>query len=139
MNEFKFCDISVGLKWAFTKKLEQADINQFIIISSDNNPLHTDEIYAREKKFDDIVIHGLLTTSLYSALVGVYLPGKYSLLHEINITFKNPAYCHDIFHIEGEIIYINYAYKQVEIKAFIKNQNGNKISNAKIKVGMIDE
>ena len=38
--------------------------------------------------------------------------------------------------IIGEITYLNSAYKQVEISAEIKNENGKKVSRAKIKVGI---
>ena len=39
--------------------------------------------------------------------------------------------------IVGKITYLNNAYKQVEIRGEIKNQNGKKVSRAKIKVGML--
>jgi acyl dehydratase len=43
--------------------------------SGDINPLHLDRDYARARGFPDVVVYGLLASSFYSTLVGVYLPG----------------------------------------------------------------
>ena len=68
----------------------------------------------------------------------MYLPGKYCLLHGINISFISPVYAGDMLTISGEISYLNEAYKQVEIKANIRNKNNKKISKAKIKLGIME-
>jgi len=41
--------------------------------------------------------------------------------------------------ITGKVSYINEAYKQIEIKAIIINQDNEKVSKATIKVGVMDE
>ena len=81
----------------------------------------------------------MLTSSFYSTLVGVYLPGKYCILQGINIQFSHPVYVDDILTITGKVSHINEAYKQLEIKAIIMNQKNIKVSKATIKVGVIDE
>ena len=81
----------------------------------------------------------MLTSSFFSTLVGVYLPGKYCLLQGIDIQFSKPVYIDDILTITGKVSYINEAYKQIEIKAIIINQDNEKVSKATIKVGVMDE
>jgi 3-hydroxybutyryl-CoA dehydratase len=86
------------------------------------------------------VVYGFLTSSFYSTLVGVYLPGKYALLQEVKkISFEKPVYIDDELTIHGIISFMNEAYKVIEIKAMIKNQNSEIISRAKINVGLLDE
>lgn len=139
MNEYKFSDLTIGLEESFNVTLDSSKVDKFIDISGDINPLHVNCDYAKEKGFDDRVVHGLLTSSFYSTLVGVYLPGKYSILQGIDIQFSKPVYIDDTLTITGKISYINDAYKQIEIKATILNQDNIKVSKATIKVGVKDE
>ncbi len=139
MNEYKFSDLTIGREESFYVTLDSSKVDKFIDISGDINPLHVNCDYAKEKGFDDRVVHGLLTSSFYSTLVGVYLPGKYSILQGIDIQFSKPVYIDDTLTITGKISYINDAYKQIEIKATILNQDNIKVSKATIKVGVKDE
>ena len=120
-------------------KINSEKVEKFLEISGDSNPLHTDSPYSKSKGFLNKVVYGMLTSSFYSTLVGVYLPGKYCFLQGIDIQFSKPVYIGDILKISGKVSYINQAYKQVEIKAFMMNQDNIKISKATIKVGIIDE
>ncbi len=138
MNEYKFTDIYIGLAHSFKYLIKSSAMDDFLKITNDINPLHIDRKYAVEKGFDDRVVYGLLTSSLYSTLVGVYLPGKYCLLQGINIQYYKPVYIEDQLTISGEVHYMNEAYKQIEIKAIIKNQRNQKVSKAIVKVGVID-
>jgi 3-hydroxybutyryl-CoA dehydratase len=139
MNEFKFLDIYLGLGQSFEVLLDSAKHQKFLEISGDNNPLHVDADYARNRGFSGNVVYGLLSSAFYSTLVGVYLPGKFSILHAIDIKFIKPVFINDLLKVTGTVSYINEAYKQIEVKAYIVNQKGDKISKALIKIGLIDE
>jgi len=139
MNEYKFSDIEIGLEESFEVKIDTSMMDKFLDISNDINPLHVDSNYAKKKGFPNRVVYGLLTSSFYSTLVGVYLPGKYCILQGIDIQFSKPVYIGDALKISGKVSYINEAYKQIEIKAFITNQNNKKVSKATIKTGVLDE
>jgi len=139
MNEYRFSDIKVGLTEAFNVKITASMMDKFLEISNDTNPLHIDENYAKDQGFTDRVVYGLLTSSFYSTLVGVYLPGKYCILQGIDIQFSKPVYIDDELKISGKVSYINEAYKQIEIKATIIIQESKKVSKATIKVGVMDE
>jgi len=139
MNEYKFSDIEIGLEESFEVKVDISKMDKFLDISNDINPLHVDSNYAKKKGFPDRVVHGLLTSSFYSTLVGVHLPGKYCILQGVDIQFSKPVYIGDTLKISGKVSYINEAYKQIEIKAYITNQNNEKVSKATIKTGVLDE
>jgi len=68
--------------------------------------------------------------------VGVYLPGKCALLHGIDVEFKLPAYIGDRLTVSGEVVFLNDAYRRLELKARIRNQAGNVISKAAILAGV---
>ena len=139
MNSYKFVDINIGLEESFSVRVNSEKLDKFLKISGDINPLHTDAEYSKSKGFSDRVVYGMLTSSFFSTLVGVYLPGKYCILQGVDIQFSRPAYIDDILTITGKVSYINEAYKQLEIKAVIINQDNKKVSKATIKVGVMDE
>ena len=139
MNNYKFVDIHVGLEESFSVRVKSEKLDKFLKISGDINPLHTDTEYSKSKGFSDRVVYGMLTSSFFSNLVGVYLPGKYCIWQGIDIQFSKPVYIDDILTITGKVSYINEAYKQIEIKAIIINQDNEKVSKATIKVGVMDE
>lgn len=136
MKEYKFEDLYIGLKASFKMKITEEMMKGFEIMTGDINPLHINREYAKEKGMLDKVVYGMLTSSFYSTLVGVYLPGKRCLLQGIEISFKKPVYIGEEIEIYGEISYLNEAYKIAEIKAYVKN-GSKKISTAKITVGVI--
>lgn len=139
MNSYKFDDLHVGLTESFSVTITEEMMNSFLSISGDINPLHNDIDYARFKGFENRVVYGLLTSSFYSTLVGVHLPGKYCILQGLDIQFNKPVFINDKLKIEGKISYINTAYKQIEIKAVVTNQNNKKVSKALIKVGLLHD
>ena len=139
MNSYKFVDINVGLEESFSVRVNSEKLDKFLKITGDINPLHTDAEYSKSKGFSDRVVYGMLTSSFFSTLVGVYLPGKYCILQGVDIQFSKPVYIDDILTITGKVSYINEAYKQLEIKAVIINQDNKKVSKATIKVGVMDE
>ena len=139
MNSYKFVDINVGLEESFSVRVNSEKLDKFLKISGDINPLHTDAEYSRSKGFSDRVVYGMLTSSFFSTLVGVYLPGKYCILQGVDIQFSKPVYIDDVLTITGKVSYINEAYKQLEIKAVIINQDNIKVSKSTIRVGVIDE
>ena len=137
MNQYQFSDMSLGLDAKFEVMLTQEMMDGFLALSGDLNPLHQSDVYAIEKGFPSRVAFGMLTSALYSRLVGVYLPGKYCLLQGIEVAFQKPAFVGDALTVMGTVSYINEAYRVIQLKAEIRNQLGNRISKAKIKVGFI--
>ncbi|MGH9570214.1 MAG: MaoC/PaaZ C-terminal domain-containing protein, partial [Candidatus Angelobacter sp.] len=120
---------------SFAVELTPAMMQNFLALSDDTNPLHLDREFATESGFREVVAYGMLTSALYSRLVGVYLPGRFCLLHGIQVDFSNPAYVGDQLRVRGEIAYLNEAFRRIEIKASIQTDS-QVISKAKIKVGL---
>ena len=138
MNEFCFSDLQIGMTVSFQREITAEMEDLFRIISGDDNPMHKDDGFAKETsngKFRSHVSFGMLTASLYSALAGMYLPGKYSLIHSFDgISFQNPVFAGDRLMIEGEIADKQDDLKLIIIKAAIRNQNNKIVSRAKLKV-----
>jgi 3-hydroxybutyryl-CoA dehydratase len=135
MKEYRWNDIHIGLKHEFDAVFTAEDATAFAAISGDLNPLHVDSAYAIEAGFPGPVLFGMLTSSLYSQLVGVYLPGKFALLQGIDIDFSSPCHAGDRLHVAGEVVFMSEAYHRFEIKASIRKEDRKLVSKATIRMG----
>ena len=71
---YRFQDLSVGQSASFAKTVTEADIVLFAGVSGDTNPVHLDEIYARETMFKGRIAHGMLSAGFISTVFGTKLP-----------------------------------------------------------------
>lgn len=140
MNKYTFKDIKIGLEEEFQVSITKEMVETFRNITNDINPLHTDIEYAKSKGYEETVIYGMLTSSFLSTLAGVYLPGKYSLIHSVEILFKKPVFISsNPLTVKGKVIEVNKAFKQFTIKVEILDKNSEKVLRGIMKVGVIDE
>lgn len=137
MNEYNFEDIHIGMSEEFSVQITQKMQDDFRQITGDINPMHSDDVYAQEKGFGGKLVFGMLTSSFFSTLVGVYLPGKKCLFQECkDIMFHNPVYIGDTLNIKGEVKEIDDRFNRITIKAIIRNQNEKKVCSAKLIAGI---
>lgn len=136
MNEYKYEEIKTGHKESFTVTVTEQMMDSFRDITGDINPLHNDEDYAKSMGHPGRVAYGMLTGSLLSTLAGVYLPGKRSLIHEVNIKFAKPVYIGDTLTVEGVVDEKNDTYSLLMLKVTIRNRAGDKVCKAKMQVAV---
>ena len=140
MNEYRFEDIKLGLEEEFKVDITEEMIELFCKITGDINPLHNDLEYAKSKGYKEKVVYGMLTSSFLSTLAGVYLPGKYSLIHSVEVLFKKPVFISDSpLTIRGKVIEINEIFKQITISVEVINKKNEKVLRGTMKVGVLDE
>jgi 3-hydroxybutyryl-CoA dehydratase len=138
VNEYRFADVHVGLSHRFKTMFTKEDIDRFAALSGDANPLHTEPDFAQQVGWQDQVVHGMLTASVFSRLVGMLLPGKFALLHEVDAKFKRPVFPGMELEVAGSVTYVNEAYQQMEIKATVDHAGAGVVATAKLKVGFSD-
>src|SRR5713101_4773972 len=68
-------DLAVGMSAAYARTVTETDIILFAGVSGDNNAVHMNEIYAQSTIFKGRIVHGLLSASFVSAVIGSKLPG----------------------------------------------------------------
>ena len=121
-KNLNFDEIYVGQKVSFQVEITDEMIKKFAELSGDYNPLHMDEIYAQNSKFNQRVCHGMLLGSFFSQLVGMHIPGKKCLYLSQNLNFHNPCYISDTISIEGVVKEKSDSTQILEIETTIKNQ-----------------
>lgn len=110
-----FSDIAVGDTASSAHTITDAMVDTFARITGDNNPLHTDDEYARTTHHGKRVAHGMLTASLLSELVGMKLPGKFSLILSQETQFKKPVFIGDTLIVTGTVTQKSEATRTVTV------------------------
>ena len=136
MNDYTYEEIEIGHKESFTVTVTKEMMESFCAMTGDVNPLHNDEEYAIANGYSGRVVYGMLTGSLLSTLAGVYLPGKRSLIQEVKIKFAKPVYIGDTLTIEGTVEEKHDAFSLIVLKAVIRNEAGDKVCRATMRVGV---
>ncbi|OBU86421.1 MaoC family dehydratase [Chromobacterium subtsugae] len=84
-----FEDIAVGDSAEAGRTLTEADVLLFSAVSGDNNPVHLNQVYAAATKFETRIVHGMLTASLISGVIGTQLPGYGTIYLSQSTRFKS--------------------------------------------------
>jgi len=88
-------DLEVGMSAVVSKTVTEADVLLFSAVSGDDNPLHMNREFAERTRFEQRIVHGMLTTSLWSTLVGTRLPGPGCAYMGQEIIFLKPVHIGD--------------------------------------------
>lgn len=103
-KDISFSDISIGDSASFERMVIENDVMTFAQLSGDTNPLHFDGAYAKKTKFGQPIVHGMFIGSLFSALVGMYLPGKRCLYLGQTLQFRKPVFINDTVVVHGSVV-----------------------------------
>ncbi len=98
LNGYGFEDLKVGMSAVYSRTITDTDLRNFSGVSGDTNPMHLNEEYARSTVFKGCVVHGMLTASLLSTVIGTKLPGPGCLYVSQTLNFKAPVHV-------GETVY----------------------------------
>ena len=124
MEAVKFSELEVGMKGTYTKQITQQDIDDFIKICQDVNPIHVDEEFSRNTPMKTKIVHGILVSSLISTVVGTKMPGPGSVWLDQNLRFLAPVRVNDTITATSEILTKIYDRQQVVVRTTCTNQNG---------------
>ena len=106
-------DIEIGMIRSLQKQVTDRDIELFAEISTDRNPVHLDDVYARDTIFEGRIAHGMLTAGLVSAVIGEQLPGHGTVSLGQSLKFLGPVRPGDVVTAEVEVIEIDNAKRRV--------------------------
>lgn len=70
----------------------QEQVDKFIELTGDNNPIHFDIDFANRTIFKKPIIHGFLSASIFSKILGISMPGYGTIYLKQELNFKLPMY-----------------------------------------------
>ena len=118
-----FDKIHTGDSREMIKKITEADIERFVHLTGDVNPLHIDPEFAAQTSFKDIVVHGMLGASFISTIIGTQLPGAGALWVSQNFDFLLPVRLDDVLTISCTVTGKHDRERLLDLDARIVNQN----------------
>jgi 3-hydroxybutyryl-CoA dehydratase len=96
--------LEIGRAASRTQTLGDLEVRKFAEASGDMNPVHLDDDYASATPFGRRIVHGMLTASLISAILGNDLPGPGTIYLGQDLKFKAPVYVGDTVTARVELV-----------------------------------
>jgi 3-hydroxybutyryl-CoA dehydratase len=94
----------------------KAEMADFLRLSSDTNPIHTDVEFAQRHGFDGLVVYGGLIVAQISCLLGTRVPGPGCVWRSLSIRFRSPLRIGEPAVVSGTISHANADLGVVELR-----------------------
>ena len=104
-----------GMTASIAKTVTEADIVLFAGISTDVNPAHLDEEYAKGTMFGGRIAHGMLSAGFISAVLANHLPGPGTIYLSQTLKFKAPVRPGDTVRATVTVKEVNVARNRVTL------------------------
>jgi 3-hydroxybutyryl-CoA dehydratase len=109
-------DLAVGMSAFFGKTVTDADLVLFSGVSGDTNPLHLNRDFATGTRFGGPIVHGMLTASFISTVIGTRLPGPGCVYLTQSLRFRAPVRVGDTVEVRATVKEINIEKRRVTIE-----------------------
>ncbi len=130
-------DFEPGQHVTLSKTFTEEDVRRFIEITGDVNPLHVDEAFAAGTQFGRRVLHGMLTASILSTMVGMLLPGTGAVYRSQTIAFLRPVHVGDTVTAHFVVRAVDRARHRLQIDSWIENEAGERVIEGACEAGLL--
>jgi 3-hydroxybutyryl-CoA dehydratase len=130
-------DFQQGQRASFTKTFTEEDLRRFIEITADVNPLHVDDAFAASTPFGRRILHGMLTASLFSTMVGMKLPGPGAIYRSQSLRFLRPVFVGETVTAHFVVRSVDRDRHRLEIDSWIENADGERVVEGNCEVGFL--
>jgi acyl dehydratase len=139
MNEIRelvLAEAKRGDSASFDVEITKELVAQFVALSGDRNPLHTDEAYAATTSFERTIPHGMIAGCLFSRLVGEYLPGRYAAYLSQSLLFRKPLPW-GVVRVSGTIIDVSLATQTIKLSTEVSDDAGVVLVDGEARVRLL--
>ncbi len=127
-------EFHVGEKARFQQLITQEKLDKFVDLTGDDNPLHLSEEFAKNTPCKGRVVHGMLSASYVSTLVGKHLPGEGALWLAQSMEFLHPVRLGDTLTFEAEVTEIHPRQQILNLAIKVTNQHEQVVLSGTAKV-----
>lgn len=120
MQGYFLDDIEPGMTATYARTVTEADVVLFAGVSGDQNPVHLNQEFAEATRFKGRIVHGMLTASFISTVLGNKLPGPGCIYVSQNLKFKAPVRAGDTVHTRVTVMEIDIARSRVRLETFCR-------------------
>ena len=97
----------VGQEKKIYRDITDRLVREFAEISTDHNPIHLNDEYARKTIFKKRIAHGMIAGSFISAVIGNDFPGNGTIYLAQNLKFIAPIYIGEKIEVLVRIVEIH--------------------------------
>ena len=112
-------DIEIGMNRCIQKVVTSKDIEMFAQLSTDHNPLHLDDAYAKDTIFAGQIAHGMLPAGLISAIIGEQLPCHGIIYMGQTLKFLAPVRPGEMVWAEVTVTDMDFAKRRVKLRSSV--------------------
>jgi len=120
-------ELTIGMSAEVSRTYDEWDIFTFAAVTGDLNPAHTDEAFAEGTPLRGRVAHGMLTSSLISAVLGTQLPGPGIIYLSQDLKFRRPVRIGDTIKARAEIVELLPEKNIARMNTTCLNQRGESV------------
>jgi 3-oxoacyl-[acyl-carrier protein] reductase len=129
--------IDVGDMEVHRKTITEADVDNFSALTGDDNPLHMSSAFASGTPLKNRVVHGMLTASFISTVIGTKLPGRGALWFEQSFRFLAPARIGEEITVMVTVLEKSISQQVLVLRTEVYNRNQIKLIDGEAKVKLL--
>ena len=134
----RYDELRIGQAASLQKRFSKEDVKHFAALSGDVNPLHLDEKFANTGPFGSEIVHGLLTSSLFSGIIGTMLPGQGSIYLSQNLNFKKAVFHNELITATCTIVHKRVDKPILTMETICKNENNEVVIEGTAIIKVLD-
>ena len=124
MSGYSIKEMYIGMTKSVTKTITESDVYTYAGLIGDINPVHVNAEYAKTTRFGERIVHGMLTASFFSTLVGMLIPGADAIYMGQTCKFLLPVKFGDTITARAEVTEIIPEKRIAKLHTTVVNQRG---------------
>ena len=137
MNADRFETIREDEEAELLHTITPHDLETFVQLTGDDNPIHVDETFAATTTFRKPIVHGMLTASFISTMIGTKLPGLGSVWYEQSLRFLSPVRVGEKIRVWAKVRHKSPAQRILTLETHVFGEDGRKVIEGEAKVKML--
>ncbi len=133
-----FDRFKVGDEFTLKHQITKSDLLTFSRLTGDNNPLHMSEEFAKKTNFQTPVVHGMLSASFISTIIGTQIPGEGALWLSQTLRFLKPTRIDDVIRVKARISHKSLSTRILSLDITISNQSEDILISGEATVKVVE-
>jgi 3-oxoacyl-[acyl-carrier protein] reductase len=134
----KFADFGVGDEASLEHVVRVEDVDRFVALTGDDNPVHVDDSYAAGLGVGGRVVHGMLTAGYVSTVIGTLLPGPGALWLSQRFNFRAPVRIGDRIEVRVRVRHLSPGTRVLVLDVVVANQHGKIVLDGEAQVQVLE-
>lgn len=137
MTPHPFAALAEGESVSWQHTVTTDDVDAFVALSGDDNPLHTDDSFAQQYGFRGRVVHGMLLGAFLSKVLGTVLPGPGAIWLSQSMRFRQSVHVGETIDVAVRITHKSESLRTLVLETTVGTAAGAVALTGEAKVMML--